>query len=121
MQKCLYLLGVGQGVELAIVCFVCAKGEDDNIWFEVLYFFDCPRRLVDEMRKLSTNDPAMVVCNASSNIWDELKSVESEVILIGADFGEGKLKLIGGCCGLIRAYAPAGGVKLTACPLEGVG
>ena len=73
------------------------------------------------MRKLSPHNAKVMIDNATSSVGHEFKSVESEMILIRADFREGKLKLIGGCCGLIRACAPSGGVKLTACPLEWVG
>ena len=73
------------------------------------------------MRELSSHNAKVMVDNATSFVGYEFKSIESKVILARADFRQGKLKLIGGCCGLIRTDSPARGVKLTACPLEWVG
>jgi len=118
VKKRLNLLGIGEGIEFAIVGLVCAERKDDDVWLEVLQLFDCPRCFVDQVRKLSPHNTTVVIHYTASFVGYEFKSIESKVILIRAYFGQCELELIGGCCGLIGANAPAGGVKLTSSPLE---
>ena len=110
--------GVGLGVELAVIGFVGSEGEDEDIGFEVGDLLYGLWGFVDEVGELRTYNTTMVIHNASLFLGNDFETVEGIVVLGGRIRDQTEGEIVGGLLGLVTAHAPAGRVKLAACPHE---